>query len=52
MRQRKNHAGCATVAAALEADWHRTPGREALTLRGMPAAIRTARRQARHTQVH
>jgi len=46
-------------AAALEADWRRTPGREALTIRGMPAApaplkpaaIRTARRQARHTQV-
>jgi|694.fasta_scaffold25311_7 radical SAM superfamily enzyme YgiQ (UPF0313 family) len=55
----ENHADPATVAAALEADWRRTPGREALTIRGMPAApaplkpaaIRTARRQARHTQV-
>jgi radical SAM superfamily enzyme YgiQ (UPF0313 family) len=55
----ENHADPATVAAALEADWCRTPGREALTIRGMPAApaplkpaaIRTARRQARHTQV-
>jgi hypothetical protein len=54
----ENGADRATVAAALEADWRRTPGREALTLRGMPAApaplkpaaIRTARRQARHTQ--
>ena len=54
----ENHADPATVAAALEADWRRTPGREALTIRGMPAApaplkpaaIRTARRQARHTQ--
>ena len=53
----ENGADRATVAAALEADWRRTPGREALTLRGMPAApaprkpaaIRTARRQARHT---
>ncbi|MEO6787739.1 MAG: DUF4080 domain-containing protein, partial [Chthoniobacteraceae bacterium] len=49
----------ATVAAeSLAEDWRRTPGREALHLRGMPvarvplkpAAIRTARRQARHTQ--
>jgi len=55
----ENGADRATVAAALEADWRRTPGREALQLRGMPAApaprkpavIRTARRQARHTQV-
>ena len=55
----ENHADPATVAAALEADWCRIPGREALTIRGMPAApaplkpaaIRTARRQARHTQV-
>ncbi|MFN0078351.1 MAG: DUF4080 domain-containing protein [Prosthecobacter sp.] len=45
------------AAATLEADWHRTPSREALNLRGMitapvllkPAAIRTARRQERHT---
>ena len=56
----ENGADRATVAAALEADWRRTPGRETLTLRGMPAApapakpaaIRTARRQARHTQAH
>jgi radical SAM superfamily enzyme YgiQ (UPF0313 family) len=55
----ENGADHATVAAALEADWSRTPGREALQLRGMPAAapskpaaIRTARRQARHTQAH
>jgi len=55
----ENHADPAAVAHALEADWRRTPGREALTIRGMPAApaplkpaaIRTARRQARHTQV-
>ena len=55
----ENHADPAAVAAALEADWRRTPGREALTIRGMPAApaplkpaaIRAARRQARHTQV-
>jgi radical SAM superfamily enzyme YgiQ (UPF0313 family) len=75
----ENHADPATVAAALEADWRRTPGREALVLRGAesgkrkvesgeeeaahpsgvrsphsalekPAAIRTARRQARHSQ--
>ncbi|MDZ4402499.1 DUF4080 domain-containing protein [Prosthecobacter sp.] len=47
------------AAAALEADWHRTPSREALNLRGMtttpallkPAAVRTARRQERHTQL-
>jgi hypothetical protein len=55
----ENHADPAIVATALEADWCRTPGREALQLRGMPAAqaplkpaaIRAARRQARHTQV-
>ena len=55
----ENHADPATVAGALGADWRRTPGREALALRGMPAApaprrpaaLRTARRQARHTQV-
>ena len=59
IRQRKNHAKPATAAAALEADWRRTPDREALQLRGMPAApsplkpaaIRAACRQARHTQV-
>ena len=33
----ENHANPATVAVALEADWRRTPGREALTLRGIPA---------------
>jgi hypothetical protein len=55
----ENHADPAAVAAALQADWSRTRGREALQLRGMPvapaplkpAALRTARRQARHTQV-
>jgi hypothetical protein len=59
MQQRKNHADPATVASALEADWRRTPEREALQLRGIPAApaplkpaaIRTARRQARHTLI-
>ena len=40
----ENGADPATVAAALEADWRRTPGRKALTLRGMPAA--PARRKA------
>ncbi len=46
------------AATTLQADWHRAPSREALTLRGMtakpapvkPAALRAARRQARHTQ--
>ena len=55
----ENGADRATVAAALETDWRRTPGREALSLRGVPAApaplkpaaIRAARRQARHTHV-
>ncbi len=55
---RENGASPERVAAALEADWHRTPGREALVLRGMPgapaaeksASTRTARRQARHMQ--
>ena len=48
----ENHAGPATVAAALQADWKRTRGREALTLRGVTAAaLRTARGQARHTRV-
>lgn len=42
------------VAASLEADWHRTPGRGALNLRGLaadpqPAAKRAAQRQARHS---
>ena len=53
----ENGADRAAAAAALEADWRRTPGREALSLRGVPvpparpkpAAIRAARRQARHT---
>ncbi len=55
---RENGASPERVAAALEADWHRTAGREALVLRGMPgaavaeksASTRTARRQARHMQ--
>jgi len=39
------------VTSTLEADWHRTPSREALNLHGMAsseksAALRTARRQA------
>ena len=43
------------VATTLEADWHRTPSREALNLRGRKdtqksAALRAARRQSRHTQ--
>ena len=48
----------AAAADSLAQDWRRTPGREALLLRGVPAspaplkpsAIRAARRQARHTQ--
>jgi radical SAM superfamily enzyme YgiQ (UPF0313 family) len=40
------------VAATLEADWHRTPSREALNLRGHHMAAKTnivgAKRQARH----
>ncbi|MEO6742403.1 MAG: radical SAM protein [Chthoniobacteraceae bacterium] len=56
----ENGADRATVAGVLETDWRRTPGREALSLRGVPAApaplkpaaIRAARRQARHTQLH
>ncbi|MCX6857935.1 MAG: DUF4080 domain-containing protein [Verrucomicrobia bacterium] len=45
------------AATTLEADWHRTPSREALSLRGKvasaekPAALRAARRQARHAQL-
>ncbi len=45
------------AATTLETDWHRTPSREALSLRGKtsstekPAALRAARRQARHVQV-
>ncbi len=47
------------AASTLEADWHRTPSREALNLRGKAPApqaargnpVRPARRQARHTQV-
>jgi radical SAM superfamily enzyme YgiQ (UPF0313 family) len=43
------------TANTLEADWHRTPSREALNLRGRKdaqksAVLRAARRQARHTQ--
>ena len=46
------------AATTVQADWHRTPSREGLALRGMPvahspskpAALRAARRQARHTQ--
>lgn len=45
------------AATTLESDWHRTPSREALSLRGKSsaaeksAAIRAARRQARHAQL-
>ncbi|MDZ4286851.1 MAG: DUF4080 domain-containing protein [Prosthecobacter sp.] len=47
------------AAATLQADWHRTPSREPLRLSfdirhpsfSPPAAVRAARRQARHTQV-
>jgi radical SAM superfamily enzyme YgiQ (UPF0313 family) len=44
------------VATTLETDWHRTPSREALNLRGRKdaqnaAALRASRRQSRHTQV-
>ncbi len=53
----ENGAECGSVAAALQTDWRRTPGRESLSLRGVsvmpappkPAAIRAARRQARHS---
>jgi radical SAM superfamily enzyme YgiQ (UPF0313 family) len=43
------------AASTLEADWHRTPSREALNLRGRKdaqksAVLRAARRQSRHTQ--
>jgi radical SAM superfamily enzyme YgiQ (UPF0313 family) len=43
------------TASTLEADWHRTPSREALNLRGRKdaqksAVLRAARRQSRHTQ--
>jgi len=44
------------AASTLEADWHRTPSRESLNLRGKsstaeaPAATRAARRQSRHMQ--
>jgi hypothetical protein len=42
------------VATTLEADWHRTPSREALNLRGHHLAApklekRAAKRQSRHT---
>lgn len=52
-------AGDAALAAeTLEADWHRTPSREALNLRGMtsrqpgemPMNARVPKRQSRHTQ--
>ena len=45
------------TTTTLEADWHRTPSREPLNLRGRssavmkPAAARLARRQARHTEL-
>jgi radical SAM superfamily enzyme YgiQ (UPF0313 family) len=43
------------TASTLEADWHRTPSREALNLRGRKdaqksAVLRATRRQSRHTQ--
>jgi len=44
------------AASTLEADWHRTPSRESLNLRGKsstaeaPAAARAARRQSKHMQ--
>jgi len=52
-----NEAGVARdlAASTLEADWHRTPSRETLNLRGKtpsaakPTTSGTARRQARHT---
>lgn len=42
------------AASSLDADWHRTPGRGALNLRGLaadpkPVAKRSAQRQARHS---
>lgn len=48
----------AHAAETLEADWHRTPSREALNLRGLqgsrssdpPMSVRVPKRQARHTQ--
>ena len=41
----------------LEQDWHRTPSRESLNLRGglaadQPGLLRSSRRQARHTLAH
>jgi radical SAM superfamily enzyme YgiQ (UPF0313 family) len=42
------------AASTLEGDWHRTPSREALNLRGRSlsakASVRGAKRQARHVQ--
>ena len=54
----ENGATIDATAAALDADWRKTPGRESLALRGAPAkavvlkptAIRASRRQARHPQ--
>jgi hypothetical protein len=54
----KEHGVDAALAAeTLEADWHRTPSREALNLRGMksrqddaPMTARVPRRQSRHAQ--
>lgn len=54
----KEHGVDAALAAeTLEADWHRTPSREALNLRGMksrqddaPMTARVPKRQSRHTQ--
>jgi len=48
----------ALAAETLKADWHRTPSREALNLRGMkgtrtsdsPMSARVPKRQSRHTQ--
>jgi len=52
----EKHLDRELAATTLETDWHRTPSREALSLRGKvasaekPAALRAARRQARHVQ--
>lgn len=52
----ESHVDCELAATTLETDWHRTPSREVLSLRGKvastekPAALRAARRQARHVQ--
>jgi radical SAM superfamily enzyme YgiQ (UPF0313 family) len=55
---RQNDVDPDLAAATIEADWHRTPSREALKLRGTTAAspaarqpaFRAARRQSRHAQ--